>query len=242
MNKLYEKSELWFAVLWIIVYVVGTSLTDSLGFSKIPTFVFHAVLCYIAFLWLRKNGMFEKYGLCKPVVPASKLLYYVPLLIPVTCNFWFGVTMNMPLVETVFYICSMICVGFLEELIFRGFLFKAMAKDNIKAAVIVSSITFGIGHIVNLINGSGAELVPNLCQVCYAIAIGFMFVMLFHYSKSLWVCIITHSIVNALSAFGVQAGMTGELISAAILTVVPAAYAVYIAKHVSVDSNVDISY
>lgn len=234
MQNLYKKSELWFSIVWIIVYVVGTSLTDSLGFSKIPTFVFHALLCFAAITWMRRGGLLKKYGICKPKVPASKFLYYIPLLIPITCNFWFGVTMNMPLVETVFYICSMICVGFLEELIFRGFLFKSMAKDNLRAAIIVSSVTFGIGHLVNLINGSGADLFSNLCQVCYAAAIGFLFVTLFRCSGSLLPCIITHSLINAFSAFSVQQGPVGELIVATILIVVPAFYALYAAKTVPV--------
>ena len=64
----------------------------------------------------------------------------------------------------------MINIGFLEEIIFRGFLFKMLEKDNVKTAIIVSSITFGMGHIVNLLNG--ADLVPTLLQVCYALAIG----------------------------------------------------------------------
>ena len=64
----------------------------------------------------------------------------------------------------------MINVGFLEEIIFRGFLFKMMKKDNVKSAIIVSSITFGIGYIVNLLNG--ADFIPSLLQVFYAIAIG----------------------------------------------------------------------
>ncbi len=242
MKNLYQKSEIWFAILWIIVYVVGTSLTDSLGMAKLPTFIFHAVLCFVAVHWLRQNKLLEKYGICRPQVPASKFLYYIPLLIPLTCNFWFGATMNMPVVETVFYICSMICVGFLEELIFRGFLFKSMAKDNLRAAIIVSSVTFGIGHIVNLINGSGADLISNLCQVCYAIAIGFMFVMMFHRGKSLWPCIIVHSLVNSFSAFGVEGSVTAEVISALIITVASLAYAVYIAKFVPVQQNEDISY
>ena len=242
MNKLYQRSEIWFAIAWIIVYVVGTSLTDSLGMAKLPTFIFHAVLCFIAVLWLRQNNLSEMYGICKPKVPASKFLYYIPLLIPITCNFWFGVTMNMPVVETVFYICSMICVGFLEELIFRGFLFKAMSKDSLKAAVIVSSLTFGIGHIVNLINGSGADLFSNLCQVCYAAAIGFLFVIMFHRGKSLWPCIITHSVVNSFSAFAFEGSVAAELISAVILTAASLAYAVYIAKFVVVQQNENISY
>ena len=77
----------------------------------------------------------------------------------------------------------MLNIGFLEEIIFRGFLFKMMEKNNVKTAIIVSSITFGIGHIVNLLNG--AELIPTLLQVCYAIAIGYMLVMVFYKSKSI---------------------------------------------------------
>lgn len=38
----------------------------------------------------------------------------------------------------------MLCVGFLEEVIFRGLLFTAIAKDTIKTAVVLSSVTFGI--------------------------------------------------------------------------------------------------
>ena len=91
-------------------------------------------------------------------------------------------------------------------------------------------VTFGIGHIINLINGSGADLMSNLLQVGYAIAVGFLFVLLFYKTKSLLACIFTHSGVNALSVFANETGMTPELeiISAAILALVAIAYAVYI--------------
>lgn len=45
----------------------------------------------------------------------------------------------------------MINIGFLEEIIFRGILYKSIEKDNKKLAIIISSVTFGIGHIVNLL-------------------------------------------------------------------------------------------
>jgi len=77
-----------------------------------------------------------------------------------------------------------------------------MEKDNIKSAIIVSSITFGIGHIVNLLNGT--ELLPTLMQICYAISVGYLFVIIFYKSKSLIPCIITHSLINSLSIFNVE--------------------------------------
>ena len=72
----------------------------------------------------------------------------------------------------------MLNIGFIEEIIFRGFLFKMMAKDGLKSAIIVSSLTFGLGHIVNLLNG--ADFIPTLMQVCYAVSIGYLFVVIFH--------------------------------------------------------------
>ena len=104
----------------------------------------------------------------------------------------------------------MFCVGFLEEVIFRGLLFKAIAKDNVKTAIIISSITFGLGHLLNLVNGSGAEIVENLFQVTGAIAIGFLFVILYYYGGSLFPCMITHSAINITSAFANVAGLTLE--------------------------------
>lgn len=120
----------------------------------------------------------------------------------------------------------MINVGFIEEIIFRGFLFKMMAKDNIKSAIIVSSITFGIGHIVNLLNG--ADLIPTLMQICYAVSIGYLFVTIFYKSKSLIPCIITHSLINALSIFNAE--NSTSYIVPIILTLMPLIYAIYINK------------
>ena len=234
MNKLYQKSEIWFAVIWIILYVVGTSIADhlslSLGTEKSLSFLWLVFLCVWIDLWIGKNKFYQKYGLCHPSVSPAKCLFYLPLLLLISVNLWFGVTMNLSPLETAFYIGSMICVGFIEEIIFRGFLFKAMAKNGLKAAVIVSSLTFGIGHIVNLMNGSGAELLPNLCQVCYACAIGFLFVVIFLKTKSLWPCIFTHSAVNALSVFTAELSTVQQIGTALFLTVVPLLYAVYLIK------------
>ena len=93
----------------------------------------------------------------------------MPLVILASGNLWNGAAVNYSPAETACRIACMLCVGFLEEVIFRGLLFRAIARDNIKAAVIISSVTFGIGHIINLVNGSGMNLVNNLCQIVFAI-------------------------------------------------------------------------
>ena len=138
-----------------------------------------------------------------------------------------GIYINNTTSEIICHILTMINIGFLEEIIFRGFLFKMMEKDNIKSAVIVSSITFGIGHIVNLLNG--ADLIPSLMQVCYAVAIGYMLVIILYKSKSLMPCIIFHAIFNSLSIFAIG---DSTIFSSVILIVMCLAYTLYINKRV----------
>ena len=97
-------------------------------------------------VFIRKNGLQKRYGLCRSSVPARRFLYYVPLVILASGNLWNGAALTCSPAETVCRVVCMLCVGFLEEVIFRGLLFTAIARNNIKSAVIISSVTFGIGH------------------------------------------------------------------------------------------------
>ena len=76
-----------------------------------------------------------------------------------------------------------------------------------------------------------ADLLPNLLQVVYATAAGFMFVMMYYKSKSLIACIIAHGVFNALSAFANEANATNEMriLTAALLTAITGSYALYLA-------------
>ena len=103
----------------------------------------------------------------------------------------------------------MLCVGFLEETIFRGLPFTAIAKDNIKSAVIISSVTFGIGHIINLFNGSGMDLVNNLCRIVFAVAVSAGHV--FYRGGSLLPCILVHSAINTLGTFANDRNFTTKM-------------------------------
>ncbi|MBQ2900702.1 MAG: CPBP family intramembrane metalloprotease [Agathobacter sp.] len=241
MKKFYEKSEIWFAVAWIIAYCVLLSLGDnisaSLGMINVVSFPIALFLSVVLFLFLKRNNLLEHYGLCKSKVPASKMLFYIPVLVMLTANLMFGVGIYVSPLEAICYALTMLCVGFLEEVIFRGLLFNAMRKDGVKSAIIVSSLTFGIGHIVNLINGSGVELLPNLLQVVYATAAGFMFVMIYYKTESLLVCIGAHGVFNALSVFVNEAAVTDvmRILSCVFLIVICGGYGAYIAGMVKVE-------
>ena len=236
MKKLYEKNELTFAIVWIVVYCALQSLANPLnkaiGVAYAASSAFCVLQTVVLFAFIRKNNLQKRYGLCKSPVPACRFLYYVPLLILASRNLWNGIALNYTPVETVCRIICMLCVGFLEEVIFRGFLFKAIAKDNIKSAVIISSVTFGIGHIINLFNGSGMDLVDNLCQIVFAIAVGFLLVTVFYRGGSLLPCIFVHAAINTLGTFANDMNLTTEmhLLHLAALIVITVAYTLILTR------------
>ena len=236
MKKLYEKNELTFAIVWIVVYCVLQSLANTLnkviGIQYATSAVFCVLQTIILFTFIQKSGVQKRYGLCKSPVPVWRFLYYAPLIILASGNLWNGVALNYTPMETVCRIVCMLCVGFLEEVIFRGFLFKAIAKDNIKSAVIISSVTFGIGHVINLFNGSGMNLVNNLSQIVFAITVGFLLVTIFYRGGSLLPCIFVHAAINTLGTFANDMNLTTEmhLLHLAALIVITVAYTLILTR------------
>lgn len=203
MNKIYKKNEVTFAIIMIVIYVIGSniaeSVTASIGIEKLVPAIFHCIFTVLVVVWTVKNGYAQKYGLMIPQYKAAKAWFFIPLIAVACSGLFFGIKLQNSPLETVFYVISMVCVGFLEEIIFRGFLFVGMAKSNIKSAIIVSSLTFGIGHIVNLF--SGQQLMETIVQIVFAVAVGFTLVTIFYKGKSLWPCIAFHALNNSLSAF-----------------------------------------
>lgn len=229
MTKVFEKYETLFCILLIIIYLVVNSVcVQSFGNASCVSFIANTILSLllIAIMLVLKRTAY--YGL-KKVENAREYLYFLPLAIIVSVNLWNGFNINNSVSEIIFHILTMLNIGFIEEIIFRGFLFKMMSKSNVKSAIIVSAITFGAGHIINLVNG--ADLLPTLLQICYATSTGYLFVIIFHKSKSLVPCILTHSLVNSLSVFNVE-NPTSLYISPIFLTVIPLVYAIYINKKV----------
>jgi len=229
MKKFLEKNELFLSLSLIILYVVINSYCmQSFGLYSYKSSIINTVFSIFLIILMIILKRTSYYGITK-VTNLKEYLYFIPLLLIISVNLWNGINISNKINEIVFYIITMLNIGFIEEIIFRGFLFKMMAKDNVKRAIIVSSITFGIGHIINLFNG--ADVILTLFQVVYAISIGFLFVIIFYKSKSLIPCIITHSLVNALSVFNIDNTLS-MYITPIFLTIVPIIYAIYIKNNV----------
>ena len=229
MKRVFEKNETLFCILLILLYLtINSYCIQKFGLTDYRSTIINTVLSLFLIVLMVVLGRIKYYGITK-IKNAKKFLSFIPLIFIPTVNLWNGININHAKNEIIFYILTMINVGFIEEIIFRGFLFRMMEKDNVKVAIIVNAITFGIGHIINLLNG--AALIPTFMQICYAVSIGYLFVIIFHKSKSLIPCIITHSLMNALSVFNVDNSIS-MYVAPVFLTVVPLLFAVYINKKV----------
>ena len=225
MEKIFKKNELLFCILLIVIYILINSFCmQEFGLTDYRTTIINTIFSIFLIILMIVLKRISYYGLTK-VTNLKRYLYFIPLILIISVNLWNGININNSVSEIIYYILTMINIGFIEEIIFRGFLFKMMENDNVRSAIIVSSITFGVGHIINLFNG--ADLIPTLMQICYAISIGYLFVIIFYKSKSLIPCIITHSLTNALSIFNID-NFISLYISSIFLIIVPLVYANYI--------------
>ena len=223
MKKLYEKNEVAFALVWIGVYVVVMNIAlqvcggfDDLASKTIPQLLVPvaciALLGIISTVWILRNGLAEKFGLCRFNGSKKAFLWFVPLILMSCINLKNGSALTAPLAVSLLMAVNLAVGGYVEEIIFRGFLFRGMAKDNLRAAIIVSAATFGAGHIVNLANT--ADTLGVLLQICYAVVIGFLYTVIVYKGGSLWPCIASHMFVNGSSVFAPEQGPFNNLVAA----------------------------
>ena len=233
MKKLYDKSEIIFAIVWIVIYTVcmGT-LQNNFGLDSLQHMLGLIGIAAVLFLFVKKYGLTEKYGLSGWTQNSKAMLWIFPLWIISCLNLFSGFKPDYPMPGLLYAAVSMALVGFVEEMLFRGFLFKAMLKDgNVKAAIIVSSVTFGLGHIMNLFTGQ--DLVETLNQMVFAIAIGFIFTMVYYKGGSLLPCILAHSMIDVTSVFAADEGSQRlNLILHVAVIVLSVVYCLYLAKRV----------
>ena len=79
MKKLYDKSELLFSLTWIAIYCVlqslAFSLNDTVGIKFSFSALFAATQTIILYLFLRRHGLFQRYGIRSPQLSAKRFVW-----------------------------------------------------------------------------------------------------------------------------------------------------------------------
>lgn len=245
MKKLLDRDEILFSVLWIVIYVVGFSLSDGLsallGTEKLITVIFGLAMTAVLLIFMGKHGLFRRFCLCAYEGSYGKALFFLPLAVITFAVLSLGLRRELPVAQTLLSVTAMCLAGFLEEIIFRGMLFQGMKKNSLTLALLVSSLSFGAGHAVNLL--MGGELLPTLIQMAYATAVGFCYTALVCRGKSLLPCMISHMLVNGLSVVLAEPGLWALLIIGAVQSVLSVCYGLWLLwKAAAKDRKTEVRY
>ncbi len=201
MRNLYEKKPVLFAILWIVIYVVvmGT-IRGRFGDDSLQMLLGLAAVSSVLLLVIRRLDIQKELGMTRWLQNGKALLWLLPMWVLSTGNLWGGAGLRYEPINTVMAVLSFLLVGVAEEIVFRGFLFNGMRKSgSLTAAVIVSAVTFGMGHIVNLLTGHATT--ETLVQMIFAVAWGFMFTFAYLKGGSLLPCIAIHGLIDVFSVF-----------------------------------------
>lgn len=118
----------------------------------------------------------------------------------------------------VFLTAMELVVGFSEELVFRGFILRALLPGGATRAVLVSSALFGLVHLGNIIYG--ASVVVTLLQVVGVFAFGVGMAAIVLRGGAFWPVILIHALSNAALRFSyiTPQRLPTPLISAIVMT------------------------
>lgn len=208
MKKLYDHKPVLFAVIWIVIYVVGFG---SAGIQFETAWLNYAVqsgvglvILGILLLFARKHDLFAEWGFTGVKTSVKRMLFYIPMFLACTENLWlgFGRREETPLATALGILAIGVIGPVLEELILRSILFQAIARKNTRQAFWFAALSFGMGHLVNLIYGR--DVAATLVQVVYACCVGFCFTAVLYTGKSLLPPVLGHILFNTLSFFGKQ--------------------------------------
>lgn len=226
MRRLEEAGPVWHALIWIGIYIVAVSVGDTVGaavgFPGMTSIVL-LVLSVVLLLYLRAGDRVAFYGI-RRVRPGTgrTTLFFLPLFAVAFVQYGEGFADGLDVRDVFFAVLLVLGVGFVEELVFRGFLLQALRMEgSATRAILISGVTFGVGHVVNLLRG--ATLVEQIVQIVMAILIGIALAYCAVLTGSILPGVAFHALFNLSGALTPDA-VLGETISAVIIVVVMVPY------------------
>jgi CAAX protease family protein len=202
MTHLASRRPAVFALSTLLLAIVIISLLNAgLGYLKLSPLarqlVTEAVFCaYVAVLltslrWWRESGF-------KRPISRRKLFVCLPLLLlPVLMLVSGGIKPASPGQVIGFAILALM-VGFAEEGLVRGLAIRAMLPIGLLRAALLSSLFFGLGHLINV--GQGASFSATGVQAIEAIFLGIGLAGMRLYTGSIWPTIALHSLIDFIDA------------------------------------------
>lgn len=188
-------------MIYGIIYSFSEKFSKLFGENHILTVFTIMIYIIVLYIFLKKRNMLSVYGICLPKYWTKRDIgWLIPLLSFPFANMYLQGNQTMIQNSWIMFLLMLFTV-FLEELLFRGYLlvyfFDKCGNDSKWIGIIISSVLFGMFHIVNLFQG--ADIVYTMIQILCACAIGLCLCMLVSQYKSIFPGTIVHYIINITS-------------------------------------------
>lgn len=178
----------------VVTFVIAGAITMQLKLATLATTLMgEGVLALIAILLLSRLQWWREAGFRLPSNPHALWLFTVPCL-PIILNIAFFGVSYPGMGRLLLFLALALLVGFVEETYFRGMILRALLRRGPWQAVIISSLFFGILHLLN--GAAGANLAATLLQVVYAVAIGLMYAALALRTQTILPLIVTYGLTD----------------------------------------------
>ncbi len=173
---------------------------------------------------------------------AIYLLAILPAFVIAINNFPFvsffsgDCTISASFGDIIIYALFCLCVGFFEEMAFRGcalmFFLKKRANTRlgIFISILFSSLIFGIVHLINIFTSSPISV---LLQIGYSALIGALCSVVLLATENIWLCVLCHGLYNFCGGLKDNFGAgimwtTPQMIFTAIVAVIVTVYMIWL--------------
>lgn len=232
MLKLYKDKAVMHSLVWLMIYLLLNTITGNLAGSlgiepylvnSLPNLLLSVVCLY----YLMRSNIAADIGLLtKPTEKPKTMLFYFPLLIIPFLNLFYGINKDLSLTQILAILSMYIGVGFMEEIIFRGLMLKALTqKWNHYVVVLFISLTFAFGHAVSIV-AIDQSVGDTILQIINAFIVGFLFTIVVLASGNLTICVITHILYNFMAEISLVGSTNTEIIMVSFI--ITLLYTVYL--------------
>jgi uncharacterized protein len=233
MSRLVSRHPIIFSVMvallaMALITLLGAGLT-ALKLSEFTNkLIVEVVFCGYVSLLLTRLVWWREAGFKKPTT-RRKYLAYLPLLfLPIVILVINGIKAASP-GKVMWFALFTLMAGFAEESFLRGVVLRAMMPSGSTRAVLVSSLIFGLAHLINIWQGHSASTV--IIQIIYSTLLGIGFAGARLYTGTIWPAIMIHALIDfvdfASRGFVLAVPQTITLTGVIFTIVITSLYALY---------------
>lgn len=255
--KLTTQQKIVFMGLIFVVIILELFEFDFLGQTKDVTMITNAItriavgsLFMILLFGLGHREMFSFKNTIKSLVIVIPALIISINNFPIVAYLDGRAGLSEPIYRVFLFLVECLSVGFFEEILFRGIilLFLIQRLQHVKYgmiyAIVISSMLFGMLHIINLFDG--ASLSDTLLQVGYSFLVGMMWAVMYLRTKHLWITMLCHATFNFFGQVMFYLGVVQNrydfytVLITIIFGILVTLYAMKLLKEIHVSSTVEV--